>query len=154
MKCEKMRSELMDVLLGDPETVNLETQEHLSRCPSCKQELASLRQTMSLLDEWTAPEPSPYFASRVRAMVREEASRESAGWLSWLRRPAVATAAAGLLALGVGLLGAGHWNSGSKVAVADNPSVHLSAVTDLQYLDRNADLFADFDALDGQSQTE
>jgi len=29
-----------------------------------------------------------------------------------------------------------------------------TAVSDLQYLDGHADLFSEFDALDGQSQTE
>jgi hypothetical protein len=33
-------------------------------------------------------------------------------------------------------------------------SATTTAVTDLQYLDGHADLFSEFDALDGQSQTE
>ena len=60
-----------------------------------------------------------------------------------------ATAAAGLIALGAGLLESGAWPHGSKTAATTS-----SAVSDLQYLDKNADLFSDFDALDGQSQTE
>jgi len=111
-----------------------------------------------LLDEWRAPEPSPYFAPRLRARVREEAANAPAGWLAWFRRPILATAAAALIALGAGLLSAGHWNFG-RVTIAGNDglvrtSTNETAVGDLQYLDGNADLFAEFDALDGQSQTE
>ncbi len=70
----------------------------------------------------------------------------------------VATAAAALIALGAGLLEAGHWNQG-RVTVAGKDgvirtSVSETAVGDLQYLDGHADLFSEFDALDGQSQTE
>ena len=41
-------------------------------------ELASLQQTMGLLDEWQAPEPSPYFATRLQARMREECCRRRA----------------------------------------------------------------------------
>ncbi len=38
---------------------------------------------MSLLDEWQAPEPSPYFDVRLNARLREEAAtaKQPAGWL-------------------------------------------------------------------------
>ena len=159
MTCEKIRSELMEAVLSGPESASSELQEHLHSCEACSQELASFQQTMSMLDEWQAPEPSPYFASRLRARVREEAATQSAGWLAWFRKPVVATAAVGLIALGAGLLEAGHLNVGKRVTLAGNDGVVRvsgtdTAVQDLQYLDRNADLFSEFDALDGQSQTE
>ncbi len=61
MKCEKLREEFMEAVLSGPETASLEVQEHLRSCAACADELASLRQTMSLLDEWQAPEPSRVF---------------------------------------------------------------------------------------------
>ena len=66
---------------------------------------------MSLLDEWQAPEPSPYFSARLRARLRDERAHQSLGWLAWMRRPAVMTAAAALLAVGVGLLEGAHWKA-------------------------------------------
>jgi len=161
MKCENIREQLMEVVLSGPEAALPEVREHLRSCAACAEELASFQQTMLLLDEWQAPAPSTYFSSRLRARVREEASRQPAGWLAWLRRPVVAAAAMVLIAVGVSLLEVGNpghdsntiANNGEAILhnVSNSPS---PAVSDLQYLDKNAELFADFDALDGQSSTE
>jgi anti-sigma factor RsiW len=158
MKCEKIHSELMDTVLDGPEAMSGELRQHLQECPACSAELASFQQTMAVLEEWQTPEPSPYFSSRLGARVREDAATRTGGWLSWIRRPAMATAAAGLIALGIGLLQTGNHNTG-KVTMAGNDGLVRTqggetAVSDLQYLDRNADLFTEFDALDGQSSTE
>ena len=108
MKCENIREQFMEAVLSGPEAASPEVQEHLRSCAACAEELASFQQTMALLDEWQAPEPSPYFSSRLRARVREEASRQPAGWLAWLRRPVVAAAAMVLVAVGVSLLEVGN----------------------------------------------
>ena len=100
MMCEKLRQEFMEAVLSGPETLSTAAQEHLRSCPACAAELASFQGTMSLLDEWQAPEPSPYFNSRLMARVREEASTPAPGWLAWLRRPMVAVTAAVLMASG------------------------------------------------------
>jgi hypothetical protein len=105
---------------------------------------------MDLLDEWRAPEPSPYFSARLRAHLRDEHATQNVGWFSWLRRPVVLTAAAALMAVGVGMLEGAHWKDSHAPKVAGNTA---NAVTDLQYLDSHADLFSDFDALD-DNQTE
>jgi hypothetical protein len=70
-------------------------------------------------------------------------------------------AAVVLVAAGAGMLEMGRVNRDrNTLATNDQPgAVRMSntpgtAVSDLQYLDKNADLFADFDALDGQSSTE
>lgn len=156
MKCGKIREELMGAVLSGPELATPAVQEHLANCQTCALEVASLRQTMELLDEWQIPEPSPYFSARLRARMREEHSQQTVGWLGWLRRPAVLTAAAALLAVGVGMLEGAHWNSTHPPDSAKivQPAVGAtSAVSDLQYLDNHADLFSDFDALD-DDQTE
>ena len=156
MKCGNIREQLMESVLSGPELATSAVQEHLATCSTCAQEVASLRQTMSLLDEWQAPEPSPYFSARVRAHVREERAHQSPGWLAWLRRPAVMTAAAALLAVGVGMLEGAHWKADHTQRLAGNNGatvINVSAVGDLQYLDNNADLFSDFEALD-DNQTE
>jgi len=158
MECEKLRQEFMEAVLGGVQGVSAETQEHLRSCAACAGELASLRQTMSLLDEWEAPEPSPYFTTRLQAQLREETLSPRRDWFAWIRRPALAAAAAVLIAVGVGLLELNPFNHNDTVASKDSGAVRVngqvSAVSDLQYLDKNADLFADFDALDGQSSTE
>jgi len=157
MKCEKMREELMEAVLSGPEAASLEVREHLRNCAACAEELASFQRTMALLEEWQAPEPSPYFNSRVRARAREEAAAQPAGWLAWLRRPVVAAAAMILVGIGVSLLEVGHFQDRNTLATNDGV-VRVNAsgngVSDLQYLDKNADLFSEFDALDGQSSTE
>ncbi len=79
MRCEKLRQEFMEMVLGETETASPEVQKHVENCASCAAELASLRQTMSLLDEWSAPEPSPYFNTRLMARVREEAQAPAQG---------------------------------------------------------------------------
>jgi anti-sigma factor RsiW len=159
MKCEQLRQDFMEVVLSGMQSVSPETQEHLRTCAACAGELASLQQTMSLLDEWRAPEPTPYFATRLQARMREEQVSPARDWFAWLRRPALAAVAAVLIAVGVGLLELNPFSHNSNTLATKNGGlVRVSspdaAVSDLQYLDKNADLFADFDALDGQSSTE
>jgi len=158
MKCEKLRQEFMEAVLGGPETVSAEMREHLQSCAACAGELAALQQTMTLLEEWQTPEPSPYFNTRLRARMRDEVASPARSWLAWFRRPVVAAAAAVLIALGAGLLEIGHFRGDSNTLANNDNMIRVnaseSAVGDLQYLDKNADLFSEFDALDGQSSTE
>ena len=162
MMCENLRADFMEAVLSEPETASPQLQEHLRSCAACARELVSFQQTMSVLDEWQAPEPSPYFSSRLRARTREAAAMQPSGWLAWLRRPVVAAAAVVLIAAGAGLLEMGRVNHDrNTLATNDQPGIVRvnntpgTAVGDLQYLDKDADLFSDFDALDdGQSSTE
>jgi anti-sigma factor RsiW len=161
MMCENLRGDLMEAVLEGPQAASPQLQEHLRSCAACAHELASFRQTMAVLDEWQAPEPSPYFSSRLRARIRETAATQPSGWLAWLRRPVAMAAAMVLVAAGAGLLEMGRVNRDrNTLATNDQPGVVRvsstpgAAVSDLQYLDKNADLFSEFDALDGQSSTE
>jgi len=145
----------METVLGGAGLANPAVQDHLATCATCAEEVSSLRRTMALLDEWQVPDPSPYFSARLRARLRYEDVRQPASWWSWLQRPVVATAAVGLVALGVGLLEGVHWKATHPQSLAGKttPVAASAAVNDLQYLDNHADLFADFDALD-DDQTE
>ena len=115
-----------------------------------------MRQTMALLDEWEAPEPSPYFDSRLRARVREAAA-EPRGWLDWVRGPAVAFALAALMMASIALFR----NAPDHKEVAKAPSpVNMvqtgTAVSDLQELEHDGDMYANFDMLDdlgGEAET-
>jgi hypothetical protein len=112
---------------------------------------------MALLDEWQAPEPSPYFDTRLEARLREEMARPAAGWLGWLRRPAWAMSAAGVvlagaLAVAIGMGGRSYIYVSETIPTRP-PSLSLpvqpgTAVGDLQALERNDELYADFDVLD------
>src|SRR2546429_8120045 len=89
MKCNEIR-ELMPDLAAGLSTTTSEMKIHLDSCAECAGKLEAFRQTMSLLDEWQAPAPSPYFDVRLRARLREELQKQASGFLQWLRRPALA----------------------------------------------------------------
>jgi predicted anti-sigma-YlaC factor YlaD len=148
MKCNETREVMPDLAAGLL-TATPEVKAHLESCTDCAGKLEAFRQTMSLLDEWQAPEPSPYFDVRLRARLREESATQSAGWLRWLRRPVLAASFALLMVVSVSLVrmnsGEKGNNSTSPVAVAAEPG---TAVGDLQALDKNQNLYSDFDVLD------
>ena len=108
---------------------------------------------MAMMDEWTAPEPTPYFDTRLQARLREERAVKSASWLEWLRRP-VAVMVATVLVVAGGVLiqrGGSVYDLGNGKA----PTVAAkgTAVGDLQFLDENAKVLDDFDALDALDGT-
>src|SRR5579875_1461397 len=139
MKCERLRREFMEAALGTPSAVSPRLQEHLENCAACAAELAALRRTMTLLEEWQTPEPSPYFNTRLQARLREESVAPVSSWLAWLRQPVAAVAAAVLIAVGVGMLEVGHFSSDSNTLANNDNVVRVSApgsaVGDLQYLE-------------------
>jgi len=144
MNCEKIQEQLPDVALGvAPLPSGVE--EHLHECRHCTEALESLRATMALMDEWEAPEPSPYWDTRMQARLREEQQHRPAGWLHWLRRPALGIAAALCLVAGIGVVHFEHSSQKVPIAKVAPPG---TAVSDLQYLDKNSALLQDFDALD------
>jgi len=103
---------------------------------------------MALMDAWQAPEPSPYFDVRLMARVREEKAKP-AGWLYWLRKPALAVSLAVLMVTSATLIRFDYSSQGSKsgtsVASVNEPG---TAVSDLEALDKNSELYSDFDVLD------
>jgi anti-sigma factor RsiW len=146
MSCKEIRESLPDIACG-LEPASAQVEEHLRGCTECAQKLNEFRQTMSLLDEWQAPEPSPYFDTRLQARLREEMARPQWGWLGWLRKPALVVALTLLLGVGVSLFrgGAPLNHSGNVVTASAAPG---TPVGDLQTLDKNHDMLADFDLLD------
>jgi hypothetical protein len=155
MKCEEIR-EMMPDLASGLMGMTPEIGGHLAGCGPCAGQMEEFRQTMALLDEWRAPEPSPYFDVRLQARLREEMAKPQAGWLAWFRRPVLAAAFTVLMAVGVGLFftkGSGIYKSGDEevVAVVEGQAQSAepgTAVSDLQALENNHDLYSDFDLLD------
>ena len=137
----------MPDLAAGLDAVRPEVNEHLQSCANCAGKLKEFRQTMALLDEWQAPEPSAYFDVRLQARLREEATRQPAGWWHWLRKPALAVSLAVLMVMSITLFRTGiGWNSapGPRATVIEPGT----AVGDLQALDRNDELYSNFELLD------
>lgn len=147
MNCKQFHEHMLDLAAADPGPG--EVQDHLRACAACAGELAALRQTMALLDEWKAPaDTSPYFMTRLRARLYEEQA-QPAGRLAWLRKPALAVSIMVLMVASITMI-QGDWHtrdsSGPRTAtVSAKPG---TAIGDLQYLDKNHDLLADFELLD------
>src|SRR2546425_11715616 len=102
MKCNEIR-ELMPDLAAGLNAVTPEMKTHLDSCAECAGKLEEFRHTMALLDEWRAPEPSPYFDVRLQARLREEIARPQVTWLQWFRRPVLASALTLLIGAGIGM---------------------------------------------------
>src|SRR5580698_1319409 len=152
MKCEEIR-EMMPDLASGLMGMTPEIGGHLAGCSACAGRMEEFRRTMALLDEWQAPEPSPYFDVRLQARLREEMAKPQAGWLAWFRRPVLAAALTVLMAVGVGLFfskNGGIYKGADEVAVNDavSQSAEGTVVSDLQSLEKNHDLYSDFDLLD------
>ncbi len=148
MKCNEIR-ELMPDLASGLSTATPQVDEHIRACSECSETLLEFRQMMAVLDEWEAPEPSAYFDTRLHARLREEAAKQT-GWLasfgkSWLRKPALAFSLAAILVMGITLFRGDGYRYRESGAIAAVPG---TAVSDLQALDKNHDLYSDFDVLD------
>jgi hypothetical protein len=145
--CKMVDEKLADLLL-DPHAVPAKVQAHVAECGDCQAELQKLEAAMQLLDTWEAPEPSPYFLTRLGARMREEREAAPAGWLAGkfarIRagiaygpglhvRPLAAMALTFVLLLGGGTyLGVTDWMQPLQ------PSPQAAVVHDLQTLDSNA----------------
>jgi hypothetical protein len=163
MNCRIAKSKLMDLLIVGEQPTKGSAQEkalvkagnHVEHCAECLQELEELRATMALMDDWAAPEPSPYFNARMSALLRSEREAEPAGFFERLKsrllygsnmhlRPIAAGALALLLLVGGGTY-AGFVNATHPAA--GNTS---ATVRDLQSLDDNSQVFQQLNALDQQ----
>jgi len=143
MKCNEICERMPDLAAG-LEAIPPEVSEHLKACAECTGKLQEFRQTMALLDEWQVPEPSPYFDVRLRARLREEAAKPSVWW-QWIRKPALAASLALALVAGVTLFRSDTSYHNEQAAIAAEPG---TAVGDLQALDKNGEVYSDYDVLD------
>lgn len=152
MNCKTCNSHLPDLLLEDGyEAAHPEIAAHLKECANCAKELAELRSTMEVMDVWTAPEPSPYFDSRLRARVREAAEAKPEGlfermyaFLTFSTGLQMRSAMAGVLML-VLLIGGGSF-AGFEYANRSQPQPSPT-VNDLKILDNNAQALQQMDQL-------
>ncbi|HEX3105035.1 MAG TPA: hypothetical protein VHQ22_11335 [Terriglobales bacterium] len=146
MKCNEIRELLPDLAAGLV-VAEPEVNHHLRSCSDCAGMLAEFQKTMALLDEWVAPEPSPYFDTRLNARLREEAAKKRSSWMARLRIPALAMSLAAIIAVGTTVFRLEYKKTNNRpgpVAVVEPGT----AVGDLQALDKNHDVYADSDLLD------
>jgi len=157
MNCNQIHELLPDLAAG-MDALTPEVERHIASCNDCAAHLRDLQKTMALLDEWQAPEPSPYFDIRLQARLREEMARPATGWLhrfNWLRRPAWAMSLAAVVFVAALVIGIGSrlYIPPTETIATKPPFLGLTvqpgtAVGDLQALERNDELYADFDVLD------
>jgi hypothetical protein len=147
MKCDEIRGRMPDLAAGFSQPTGDEG-KHLESCGACAQQLQALRATMALLDQWQAPEPSPYFDVRLQARLREEMAKPEASWFQWFRRPVLAAALTLCLAVGVGVFFTGDGRIYKHTQTEASIAEPGTAVSDLQALEKNHDLYSDFDLLD------
>jgi len=152
-KCTAMEEKLADLLLN-PEAAPAKVKTHVAECASCRKELDELRATMGLMDAWTAPEPSPYFMTRLNARMREEREAPPQSWLQRIRarymygpslhaRPLAAMALTVLL-----LIGGGAYLGVTNVEQPQpQPQPEAAVVHDLQTLDSNAQVLDQLEAI-------
>ena len=145
--CKTCRSHLPDLLLDqDYAASHPELAGHLDTCSDCLTELNELRSTFALLDEFTAPEPSPYFDSKLYARLREAQASEPESFWERMRsfllfstgrtfQPAVASALVLVLLIGGGgtFLGVHGLHTANSTTATSS-----AAVNDLKVLDNNS----------------
>jgi anti-sigma factor RsiW len=163
MHCQQIKTYLPDLLFEDAAFIatplGARVQQHLATCPACQAELDGLRSTMNLLDQWSAPEPTPYFDTRMAVRLREQIAappdslwqRILARW-QWssnhsLHAMALRPMVAGALSLAIVIGGATY--AGVTFFEQPQPAPQTSAtVRDLESMDRNAQTLQQLDTLD------
>jgi anti-sigma factor RsiW len=156
MNCTGMDEKLADMLF-DPTSVPAKVQTHVAECSHCQAELAELKATMALLDTWKAPEPNPYFMSKLNARMREEREAAPSGWfasrIAKMRaaftygpgshvRPLAAMALTLML-----FIGGGTYLSVVDLNHTQQPTTDTAVVNDLQMLDNNAQLLDQLESI-------
>ena len=152
MNCTHCQAALPDLLLDPQSPEALSAQDHLEACVACRTELGELRAAFAALDAWPAPEPSPWFDSRLMARLRDEQAAAPESFFERLRstllfstgrqlRPILAGALALVLAVGGG-------TAVTLSHVLHPATVEASAaVQDLQIIDRNDQAIQTMDQL-------
>lgn len=151
--CKGMDENLADLLL-DPSSAPVEVREHVEKCESCRKEIEELKATMSAMDAWEAPEPTPYFFTRLNARLREERQAGPMGWFARMRasfvygprthtRPLAAMALTVVLLLG----GGAYLSVSNLMAPAPVQNNDAAVVHDLQTLDNNAQVLDTLESL-------
>jgi hypothetical protein len=151
MNCQKLNSKLADLLL-DPKSVPVEMRRHVEGCAGCGRELAELRATMGLLDDWAVPEANPFFDAKLLSRLRSEEQARPVGFLERWKARFTYGSSLRMQPLMAGALGLVVLVGGGTYADLSWQSYHgtdeSAAVRDLQSLDGNAQVFQQLDSVD------
>ena len=151
MNCATCEKALPNLLLDPSAVENEAARAHLAHCSACMAEFQALQSTVALLDTWSAPEPSPWFDSRMAARLREEQAAAPESVWERIRsrllfntgrqfRPVMAGALALALVVGGG--------AAAKFSGVLHSAPEMSAtVEDLQIMDRNDQALQTMDQL-------
>lgn len=151
--CKTCQNHFPDLLLQEDFLArHPEMAGHLAACEACRTEVSELQATSALLTEWSAPEPSAFFDSKLHARLRE--AQTSAPESLWERlrsfllfstgrqlRPALAGALAFALLVGGGTFAGLHGFHSHDLGGAS------ATVNDLNILDNNAQALQQMDQL-------
>jgi len=157
-KCTAMETKLANLLL-DPSAASAEVKQHVAGCEDCRRELAELQATMALMDAWKAPEPNPYFMTRMEARLREESLKGPAGWFARLKARFAMEPGARLRPLAVMtmtfflLVGGGAYLGISNMEQLTVASPQALVVHDLQNLDSNAQLLDQLEEISSNNES-
>jgi len=151
MDCKQSKKFIEELALsGGTAASQPEFAAHLGQCPECLAQWEGMQRTLSLLDQWQAPEPSPFFGTRLQARLQEIRREEAAaGWrfrwpLSRLRTAMVAGALC--LAVAAGIFVEQQQDTPDHTVSVTAPKG--TAVNDLQMLEKNQDVYSSYDLLD------
>lgn len=148
MNCKQIHEELIEASFRG-EIANAAVREHVASCSSCAKDWQAMKGTMAALDSWQAPEPSPYFNTRLYARLEEEKRRPATLGERLTAMLHVRWQAAAGLALAVALAVGG---SIYRFDIATGSGTHQvakgNAVDDLKALEKNKDLLSAMDDLD------
>lgn len=103
----------------------------------------AMRDVMALMDEWKAPEPSPWFEARMMARFREEQTKAPEGFFARLRDRFLFNSMATMKPLMIGslamaMLAAGGGSYLQMTHMSTKAPAISATVEDLQLLDSNA----------------
>lgn len=149
MDCKQCQDQILELRAAPAGLVAA----HLAGCAGCARLLAAVQQSSALLDEFAAPDPSPYFDTRFYARLNESKREEAAapaGLFARLRAPRFALAGALALALAFAVPGFLKKDPGTAAKQQATVAVRAqmgTAVADLQALE-DQELYAEIDLLD------
>lgn len=89
MSCREFQDEMMERTPGAhaaPDAAAGERRQHADGCAACSREADEMRRLMQALDTWQAPEPNPYFMTRMEALLEQERRAPQSGWIARLRQ--------------------------------------------------------------------
>ena len=157
--CRNFQNQLPDLILTPGARPSPAAVAHMRICPPCTEQYQSFMATFAVLDTWKAPEPSPYFDSKMQVRLREEQAAPPMGWFESLAtrlrlntgrslRPALA----GALALAL-IAGGGSFIGLRPAPVVAPPPPASAPLNHLHLHDRNAHPFQELDQLQQDENT-